>query len=194
MNDIFLRPLEADKEFLEILHTIAADRHLELSFIDLLSQLEFVGCRKMIKAVPFSEINLEVLRHIAEEASHAYLLKSLVGPAVTWNGGRFAAAGWKYFQRLDHSISALADNPNLHYPGVSWAIERRALAVYPYYLEISRNEGLVRALKQILAQEKRHRDHFNQIDFPGWYREKMIQIESDLWNELKCDLRAAIAN
>ena len=67
-------PLVEDPSIADFLGRLAAIPRLELEWIDLLSQLEYVGCRKIVKSVGFEAVSLEILRHVSEEASHAYLL------------------------------------------------------------------------------------------------------------------------
>jgi hypothetical protein len=170
-----------------LLGRIVASPDIELEWIDLLSQLEYVGCRKIVKSVGFEAVSLEILRHVSEEASHAFLLKSVVEEGGlrdrSWREGRFAEAGWRYFQALDQRISALPGSDGLRYPGVSWAIERRVLVVYPAYLQRTRNESLKKALRRILAQEERHGAQFGEFSFPDGYLAQVARIEEALWPE-----------
>lgn len=179
--------LTEDPALLDFLGKLAASPRLELEWIDLLSQLEYVGCRKIVKSIGFESVSLEVLRHVSEEASHAYLLKAVVeeGGLVgrSWREGRFAEAGWGYFQNLDRRISALPGAEGLRYPAVSWAIERRVLVVYPAYLRTTRNEALKRALRRILAQEERHGAQFAETPFPAGMAAEIARIEEALWPE-----------
>jgi hypothetical protein len=175
-------PLTEDASIAEFLGRIVSSPELELEWIDLLSQLEYVGCRKIVKSVGFESVSLEILRHVSEEASHAFLLKSVVGDR-SWREGRFAEVGWRYFQELDQRISALPESDGLRYPGVSWAIERRVLVVYPAYLKVTRNESLQKALRRILAQEERHGAQFGEFAFPDGYLSKVAAIEEALWPE-----------
>ena len=180
-------PLAEDASIAEFLGRIVASPDLELEWIDLLSQLEYVGCRKIVKSVGFESVNLEILRHVSEEASHAYLLKAVVEEGGvrdrSWREGRFAEAGWGYFQSLDQRISSLPASDGLRYPGVSWAIERRVLVVYPAYLKATRNESLKKALRRILAQEERHGAQFGEFAFPDGYLAQVAAIEEALWPE-----------
>jgi hypothetical protein len=177
--------LAEDASLVGFLGRFAAEPDLELEWIDLLSQLEYVGFRKIVKSVAFEAVSLEVLRHVSEEASHAFLLKAVVEQgglrARSWREGRFAEAGWRYFQGLDQAVSALPASEGLRYPGVSWAIERRVLLVYPAYLRISRNEELKKALRRILAQEERHGEQFAAFAFPDGYLSEVARIEEALW-------------
>ena len=179
--------LVEDRTIVDFLERLAAAPALELEWIDLLSQLEYVGCRKIVKSVGFESVSLEILRHVSEEASHAYLLKAVVEEGGlrdrSWREGRFAEAGWRYFQSLDQRISALPESDGLRYPGVSWAIERRVLVVYPAYLGLTRNESLKKALRRILAQEERHGAQFGEFAFPDGYLPQVATIEEALWPE-----------
>jgi hypothetical protein len=180
----------------ELLYKASSSPALERELLDLLSQLEYVGCRKILKGVPFHAVTAEVLRHVAEEASHAYLLKAAaerLGSSErpserpwqrSWADSPMGALGWEYFSRLDERISAETEAATLNYPAVSWAVERRVLMVYPLYLEITRDEGVKQALARILAQEKRHGKELSRVEFPLGLHEKMIAIESELWSEL----------
>jgi hypothetical protein len=181
-----IRPLVEDPALRDLLKRIAEDPAVELEWVDLLSQLEYVGCRKIVKSIGFEAVSLEILRHVSEEASHAYLLKSVVGER-SWREGRFAEAGWRYFQRLDQQVSALPESERLRYPGVSWAIERRVLVVYPAYLEVTRNDALRRALRRILAQEQQHGERFDAFAFPDGYQSAVAEIEESLWPEFLAD-------
>jgi len=178
-------PLVEDASIAEFLGRLCAAPALELEWIDLLSQLEYVGCRKIVKSVGFESVSLEVLRHVSEEASHAFLLKAVVEEGGirdrSWREGRLAEVGWRYFQSLDQRISALPESDGLRYPGVSWAIERRVLVVYPAYLKVTRNESLRKALRRILAQEKRHGALFGEFRFPDGYLDQIARIEESLW-------------
>ena len=184
-------PLLEDPSIADFLGRLAAAPAMELEWIDLLSQLEYVGCRKIVKSVGFEAVSLEILRHVSEEASHAFLLKAVVEEGGlrdrSWRDGRFAEAGWRYFQGLDQRISALPGLEGLRYPGVSWAIERRVLVVYPAYLRLTRNESLKKALRRILAQEERHGAQFGEFAFPDGYLAQVAAIEEALWPQFTAE-------
>lgn len=176
----------------DFLSRLVADPALELEWVDLLSQLEYAGCRKIVKGVDFETVDLEVLRHVSEEASHAYLLKRAAEeaglPPRPWTAGRFVEVGWKYFQALDRTISALPAEAGYRYPGVSWAVERRVMRLYPAYLEATRLEPVRSALRRILAQEKQHAEKFGAMAFPTGYLEQAAAIEERLWAEFEEDV------
>src|SRR5262249_10606381 len=148
-----------------------------------------------------TSVSLEVLRHVSEEASHAFLLKAVAegmcrsGPSETASTsfgreGLFSAAGWNYFQRLDQEVSALSDDVLTRYPAVSWAIERRVLAVYPQYRKITRSEEVKRVLTRILAQEERHGREFESHPFPEGLQADIVEIEAPLWATFRVELES----
>jgi hypothetical protein len=159
--------------------------HLEAEWLDMLSQLEFVGCRKILKAVPFGKVTLDVLRHLEEEASHAFLLKSLVKPwgmdSRPWTENIFAAAAWEYFKILDDDLSKHGTEASQSYPLVSWAIECRALVVYGLYVQITQSEATRRVLTRILAQERRHESQFGEDSTLEDLKTNARKIEEQLW-------------
>ena len=172
-------------EFKQLLEKIVAREELETEWLDMLAQLEYAGCRKIMKAVPFKDVNFEVVQHVSEEASHAFLLKALVDKARKerpWVEAPLTQIGWKYFQTLDHGISRLQGEA-FHYPAVSWVVEQRVLEVYPAYLEATQNPSVKRAVSRILAQEKRHSAQFDG-DFPESFKKAALALEAQLWSEL----------
>lgn len=186
-----------NQTFPTLLKSIAANPSAELEWLDMLSQLEFVGCRKIIKSQGFDRMNASILRHLSEEASHAYLLRAVVeqidpqrGP---WTCGTLAEIGWKYFQTLDAQVASALQVRN-PYPAVSWAIERRVLWVYPMYLEITSRDDVRRAVRQILAQEKRHAAQFDSADITEDQKRQCIGIEEPLWNALERELSESLCS
>jgi len=50
----------------DVLSAIVANPAGEAEWLDLLSQLEYVGCRKIIKAIPYHQIDEGILQHVSE--------------------------------------------------------------------------------------------------------------------------------
>lgn len=189
-------PGDAMSGFAGLIETIVHDPARELEWLDMLSQLEYVGCRKILKSVPFDRISVEVLQHVSEEASHAYLLKDVVekhgADRKSWAANPLAEIGWRYFQALDQEISRLPGVAGLNYPAVSWAVEQRVLKVYPIYLAATKSNDVKRAVSRILAQERRHGGQFDAAEFPDGLREKMLQIEESLWARFVSELSSRL--
>jgi hypothetical protein len=161
----------------------------ENDWVELLSQLEYVGCRKIIKAVPFERVNREVLQHLAEEASHAFLLKSAIAkigwPDRPWQAASLSAAGWDYFQTLDRAVSSWCDDTVSPYPSVSWIVEQRVLVIYPLYKELTAHDPIRRAVSTILAQEERHGKQFDALPALQPLQQKMVALERTLWEKFE---------
>lgn len=170
------------QSFERTLNQICHDARLELHWLNLLSFLEYVGCRKILKSVPYQEVTVDVLQHIFEEAFHAYSLKKFV--SMPWEDGLFTMVGWEYFQRLDEEISR---HVVPSYSAVSWAVEERVLNVYPLYLKETRRADVRIALGSILNQEKRHAKQFSSFE-----SDLLREIEEVRWKKFQQDLTAIL--
>ena len=172
----------------ELLRAVIATPEWEWEWLDLLSQMEYVGCRKIAKSLSFERMNLETLQHLSEEARHAFLLKGTaeklgLGPR-SWKQGLFSEIGWAYFSLLDQFVSDLQGSELGHYPAVSWAVEQRVLKLYPEYLEITCEPEVKRVLRQILAQEERHAKQFDPTTLmTETTRTRALDVERMLWDD-----------
>jgi len=167
----------------KLLSAVTRSAELESEWLDLLSLLEYVGCRKIIKSVSYGQISRDVLRHISDEASHAFLLKILaerIGEKCEFSNRRLSVSGWDYFQGVDLSVSSLL--PSDSYRAVSYIIEQRVLDVYPKYLELTTSPEVKRVLHQILSQEKNHGAAFCRGLFPSDKILEMHAIENSHWD------------
>lgn len=164
---------------------------LENLWLDLLSQMEFVGLRKIVKSNSYTEVTLQTLQHAAEEASHAFLLKGLVLSETKWAENPLSPLGYRYFQRLDETASAHPEARGREYPLVSRLIEERVLKLYPAYLAATQREDVRRVLRRILAQEKRHHDQFDGLPLSGAAWAELRGLEERLWSELEAGIYSA---
>lgn len=175
-------PLALSSPFLDFLDEVVNEPALERNWVEMLSQLEFVGCRKMLRSLAWDDVDLKILKHIQEEAQHSYLLKQSLGCEAldSWTQNPLGSAGWDYFSGLDESLSRLSSEEG-PYALTSWAIEQRALAVYPAYLARTRNANVRRAVKTILAQEEHHAKFFGGDAWPRPLVESILEIERRHW-------------
>lgn len=192
-------PHSESLRFAHALDRLVADSSLEVEWLDLLSQLEYVGCRKILKSVPYENVTSEILQHVAEEASHAALLKNVAEtlglPKRGWDQGRFREIGWRYFTQLDETICHLPHSAKAgFYPSVTWAVESRVLKVYPQYIEKTNEPSVRRVLRRILAQEQSHSSGFaSAVADPG-YRGQVLEIEASQWEEFLTGLERLIVH
>lgn len=179
-------PESTDLLFVHVLEKIVSDPVLETEWVDLLSQLEYVGSRKIVKSVKFESVSPRILKHIAEEADHAWKLKALtvrrgLPPERSWAQGFFSQNGWDYFQKLDRAISASVEGVGC-YPAVSWIVEKRVMQVYPAYLEMTRDDAIRDVLFGIISQERTHSAQFDSmvdVSLRGY----ATDVERKLWKE-----------
>lgn len=134
-------------------------------FLNTLSLLEHIGSRKIMVSQTRGPLSCEVLKHLSEEARHAFFFKRLAekvaarpldfSPANTLGLG----AAQMYFGRLDASINRLLqpiDDAEKPYLYVSMIIELRAIWAYRLYHQALAEAGTGLSLKSILAEEELH--------------------------------------
>ena len=176
-----------------ILNNIVEQPERETEWLELLSLLEYVGARKLFKSVPFHEITATTLKHMHEEAQHAYLLKRVASDLCqsdrSWRNNPLFDVGYWYLDGVDKEVTQLSLELGLPpYALVTAVIEERALVVYPPYLERTRNPAVQRVIRQIMTQERSHLALFPQLSAAA--KERAKGVESVLWNLLYTHLQA----
>lgn len=174
----------------DFVNWITSDDEREKLFLNTLSLMEYIGCRKILKSVSFKKVNIEVLQHISEEASHAFLLKRLVkqlwGEDLTWDSGQLSACAWDYFDKLEEDLMTQVASREQLYPILSQIIEKRVLAFYPLLAELSKHPEVQKLSKIILTQERNHSNFFD-FNFPEFEKREEVhfsKFESSLRNSL----------
>ncbi len=189
-----LPPLSLASSFLLFLDEAVVEPTLERNWVEMLSQLEYVGCRKMLRSLSWEDVDLRTLKHIQEEAQHSYLLKMALGAEAltSWDQNPLAQLGWDYFSGLDDSLARLSAH-ECPYALTSWAIEQRALAVYPAYLARTKNAAVRRSVKTILVQEEHHAKFFGDEAWPDALVEGILTIEQRHWEAFELALTREMA-
>ena len=146
-----------------ILEQITNDKALHARWLNTLSYLEYVGARKIIKAIPSGQISEAMLEHISEEARHSLFFKKLSQKLSGKKPGFhpfeiFASDSVRgYFQKTDHKAAEFSrSQTHLNYLYTSLAVERRALAVYSFYNKILSQKKFPFSLSALLREEERH--------------------------------------
>jgi hypothetical protein len=131
-------------------------------FMNMLSMLEHMGSRKIMVSQMDKTLTEDVLKHLAEEARHAYFFKRqaerIAGKALdgyTEENTMERVPALMYFGRLDAGISAQVTGEEA-YPWVSLIIELRACWLYEIYNDVLSKSGLKLSLKSLLAEEDMH--------------------------------------
>ena len=131
-------------------------------FLNMLSMLEHMGSRKIMLSQNHRTLNQDTLKHLAEEARHAFFFKrqaeKIAGHALPDyspdNTMRFFAAQ-QYFGRLDSAIMHHV-GMNAAYPWVSLIVELRACWFYGLYQSVLEQSAIKISLKSLLAEEDHH--------------------------------------
>lgn len=201
-------PLQA--RLRRLLQLIVQDAALHARFLNSLARLEYVGVRKMLKARRSSDLDLDGLQHLLEEAVHATRLKrfarSVAPPGVcvdtfraehTLSGDEAEA----YFQAVDRAGAAVLgrDDGEASYVLTSAAIEIRARAFYPAYQEVLEAAGSRISVQSILNDEVEHLGEMQerlQAGEPQWRArlEQLMSVEQGAFARLLDAFEAAVAS
>jgi hypothetical protein len=141
----------------------APQRHARM--LNTLSLLEHMGSHKILLTQHSATIDQPTLKHVAEEAHHAFFMKrqaektaeraleyvedDLLGPA----------AARMYFQRLEGAtVRALGEkrSPRAAYLYMSMIVEFRALWFYGLYEQALKRARHALSLKRVLGEEQAH--------------------------------------
>lgn len=148
----------------DILNSEAAQYH----WIRSLSYLEYIGYRKMVKALGYGGMGQDVYHHLTDEIRHSYMLKELAGRIFD---GKFqhvpfekdlVALAESYFHDVDEAVhqwvlaSSGEERPFLCYLLTSYVIERRAMTVYPSYFTHTQEADAKIILQKIIKDEREH--------------------------------------
>lgn len=144
------------------LERIVEDKPKHARFMNMLSMLEHMGSRKIMLSQMNRTMTEDSLKHLAEEARHAYFFKR---HAERVAGG--ALDGWTdentmcripaamYFGRMDAGISKEVGDAAA-YGWVSLIIELRACWLYEMYQKALEQSSDHMSLKSLLAEEDMH--------------------------------------
>ena len=171
---------------IRILEQITQDKALHARWLNTLSYLEYVGARKIIKAIPSNRISEAFLEHISEETRHSLFFKKLSQKLSGKNPGfqtfeiLASDSVRSYFQKVDHKAAEFSGSqPCLNYLYTSFAVEKRALIVYSLYNKILLQKRFPFNLNGILKEEDRHLD----------FVQEALEREDPLWEKNSEDLR-----
>ena len=155
-NERFVAPVRA------FLSRIVEDKPAHARFMNMLSMLEHLGSRRIMLSQMNRVMSEDTLKHLAEEARHAYFFKRhaerVAGHVLEgWSDentmARIPAA--MYFARLDAAITNTV-GADKAYGWVSLVIELRACWLYDLYQKILEQSSDHMSLKSLLAEEDMH--------------------------------------
>ena len=171
----------------KLIAQIVAQPELHAKWLNSLSMMENCGARKISASEDARKVDLIVLKHAAEEARHAYYLKSQIRKldydgCKTYQSHELLAPikSFQYLHRLDALICrylkqefgfAGAQLKYASYLLVTYAIEVRADDLYPVYEEVLKQDGGKISVRMIIIEEEGHLEEMiNQMDsfFGDW--------------------------
>ena len=199
---------ELEKPFCAFLNATVSDDPKHVRFLNMLSMLEHMGSRKIMLSQMKGVLTQDILKHLAEEARHAFFFKreaeKLSGSSIDGypNEETLCAAEARfYFERLDAGLTAhmrSKDQREARYIWVSFVVELRAIWVYRFYQEILTETEHPLSLKGVIAEEDRHLiDMASRLDEIGFNAAELLpaacELEMGLFEKLLGSLQQAQA-
>lgn len=161
-----------------ILQQIVPQDDLHAKWLNTLSMMENVGARKISASEHPQKVDLIVLKHAAEEARHAYYLKSQIQKVAsdrcpTYESRYLLAPlqSYHYLHSLDLEISRYLkkelklEGYSLRYAAyllVTYAIEVRADELYPVYQKVLQEHQSKVNVRFIILEEEGHLEEMTQ--------------------------------
>lgn len=183
----------------EFLQNIVHNKPRHALFLNMLAMLEHMGSRKIMLSQMNRVMTQETLKHLSEEARHAYFFKRhaerLAGHCLDgWTDEntmcKIPAA--MYFGRMDAGITKEVGDEEA-YPWVSLIIELRACWLYAIYQDVLVKSKDHMSLKSLLAEEDLHLAEMFELCGENYDILKKLSVyETDLfktfWVRLESEL------
>lgn len=160
-----------------LLTRIVPDSALHARLINTLSMLEHMGSHKIMATQHSADIDQPTLKHMAEEAQHAWFMKHQAekcsGREMTYVAEDLLApaSARMYFQRLEALIVRLLgsrDSVEAAYLYMSMIVEFRALWFYRLYERRLKRAGHAMSLKRVIGEERHHlREMAQRLELSG---------------------------
>ncbi|RLA61473.1 MAG: hypothetical protein DRQ88_07940 [Epsilonproteobacteria bacterium] len=183
----------------DLLNTVVENPNLHHRWLYTISYLENSGAKKIMRYQPHSDLSLEILKHTAEEARHAYFFRKQIEKInfdpdlkVKLFGG-FKAKNFLHL--LDVKImKALKKEMKLNtedlyyfsYLLTTYAIELRADSLFGLYEKTLKEKKIPITLLSVIKEEENHlRDIEIQIDRHSRllpFKKVACKFEEDLFN------------
>jgi len=148
-----------------LLDSLIAEPQSHARLLNTLSLLEHMGSHKIMATQHSAAIDQPTLRHVAEEAHHAYFMKrqaeKVAQRALEYVADDLLApsSARMYFQRLESAtVRALAEQRSARaaYLYMSMIVEFRALWFYGLYDHALKSARHALSLKRVLGEEQAH--------------------------------------
>ena len=152
---------------MDFLDEVTASEPKHYLWLRSLSYLEYIGYRKMVKALGYHQVNKGVFHHLTDEIQHSFMLKELAEKSYRHEAGpafdaKYLEIAEEYFQKIDGEIHDWVErfcgeeNPFLCYLLTSYIIEKRAMKVYPQYYNRLSEIPSKAIIQKIIKDEGEH--------------------------------------
>lgn len=185
-------PLEAPVQ--QFLEGLMDNPHDHARFLNMLSMLEHMGSRKIMISQMNKTLTEDTLKHLAEEARHAFFFKRQAEKIA-----KKALDGYEehntmqrtsaqlYFGRLDAGIAKIMKNKGYTidpYYWVSLIIELRACWIYQIYQNVLEQSTIKISLKSLLAEEDMHlQEMYEECGADTTLLESLCRYETELFEK-----------
>ena len=181
-----------------LLDSLLSEPRRHARMLNMLSLLEHTGSRKIMATQHSAAIDQATLKHVAEEAQHAFFMKrqaeKTAGCALEYAAADLLApsAARMYFQRLEGAtVRALGPSRSTRaaYLYMSAIVEFRALWFYELYQQALSRARHALSLKRVLGEERAHlADMAERLeadgDAGGAHAAELMRIEKLLFARL----------
>ena len=187
------------KDWQEFLDEVTGSESKHYLWLRSLSYLEYIGYRKMVKALGYDNVNKGVYHHLTDEIQHSYMLRELAEKSFRRQNTEAFSQEYQdiaeeYFQKIDAEIDAWvqkasgAENPLYCYLLTSFIVEKRAMTVYPnYYSRLSEAPSKL-IIQKIIKDESEHLSYLEgKMPLVPGYNEgeadALLAFESECFSE-----------
>lgn len=173
------------QHWLSFLDEVTASGAKQYLWLRSLSYLEYIGYRKMVKALGYHQVNKGVYHHLTDEIQHSFMLRELAEKGYRLEdspdfGAEYLEIAEEYFQKIDGAIHDWVEkfcgeeNPFLCYLLTSYIVEKRAMQVYPQYYNRLSEIPSKAIIQKIIKDESEHLSYLEtqMSQLPGWTEEK----------------------
>ncbi|MEK7245135.1 MAG: hypothetical protein AAB223_03865 [Pseudomonadota bacterium] len=146
--------------------SVSGDKAAHARFLNTLSMMEHMGSRRIVMTQSAPALGQETLKHMAEEARHAFFFKRqadrFAGASLEYDDADMIAPAFArmYFKRLESFVVAGVKNEaeprRMTYLYMSMIIEFRAVWAFSIYQSVLDARGVPLSLKSLLAEEQGH--------------------------------------
>ena len=190
-----------------LLAAIVADTPRHARLANTLSMLEHIGSHKIMTTQHGADIDQPTLKHVHEEAGHAYFMKrqaekTAQRPLEYVEGDLLAPASARmYFQRLEAAmLRTLPQQRSARavYLYMSMIVEFRALWFYGLYQQTLERARHPLSLKRVLGEEQNHLgDVAHRLESEGELSDartaEFVSYERALFDRLLAAMQRAVA-